>query len=157
MSRESGLKGQPRVASAGVDRHPASATWFRRRCAFLQGCGHQGQKAIPLSPFKTVRSGLRTCADVIFLLFEEKLYKDVFRWGETDHLRLAVVLDEAHRLSRDITLPKLMKEGRKFGIVVISASQGVTDFHPDVLGNAGTKVIFRTNFTEGFRIPEGAP
>lgn len=75
-----------------------------------------------------------------------KLYKDMFRWGETDHLRLAIVLDEAHRLSRDITLPKLMKEGRKFGIVVISASQGVTDFHPDVLGNAGTKIIFRTNF-----------
>jgi len=46
---------------------------------------------------------------------------------------LAIVLDEAHRLSRDITLPKLMKEGRKFGVVVISASQGVTDFHPDVL------------------------
>jgi hypothetical protein len=75
-----------------------------------------------------------------------KLYKDMFRWGETDHLRLAIVLDEAHRLSRDITLPKLMKEGRKFGVVVISASQGVTDFHPDVLGNAGTKIIFRTNF-----------
>lgn len=75
-----------------------------------------------------------------------KLYKDMFRWGETDRLRLAIVLDEAHRLSRDITLPKLMKEGRKFGVVVISASQGVTDFHPDVLGNAGTKIIFRTNF-----------
>ena len=75
-----------------------------------------------------------------------KLYKDMFQWGETDRLRLAIVLDEAHRLSRDLTLPRLMKEGRKFGVVVVSASQGITDFHPDVLGNAGTKIIFRTNF-----------
>ena len=70
----------------------------------------------------------------------------MFRWGETDRLRLAIVLDEAHRVSRDTTLPKIMKEGRKFGVVVISASQGISDFHPDVLGNAGTKIIFRTNY-----------
>ncbi|MBC7352467.1 MAG: ATP-binding protein [Thermogutta sp.] len=75
-----------------------------------------------------------------------KLYKDMFRWGETDRLRLAIVLDEAHRLARDITLPKIMKEGRKFGITVVVASQGLADFHPDVVGNAGTKVVFRTNF-----------
>jgi DNA phosphorothioation-dependent restriction protein DptH len=75
-----------------------------------------------------------------------KIYKDMFRWGETDRLRLAIVLDEAHRVSRDTTLPKIMKEGRKFGVVVISASQGISDFHPDVLGNAGTKIIFRTNY-----------
>ncbi len=77
-----------------------------------------------------------------------KLYKDMFRWGYAKQLRLAVVLDEAHRLAKDITLPKLMKEGRKFGISVIVASQGIGDFHPDVLGNAGTKVIFRMNYPE---------
>ena len=75
-----------------------------------------------------------------------KIYKDMFVWGETDRLRLSIVLDEAHRLSRDTTLPKIMKEGRKFGIAVISASQGINDFHPDVLGNAGTKIVFRTNY-----------
>jgi DNA helicase HerA-like ATPase len=57
-----------------------------------------------------------------------------------------IVLDEAHRLARDITLPKIMKEGRKFGIVVVVASQGLSDYHPDVVGNAGTKIVFRTNF-----------
>lgn len=75
-----------------------------------------------------------------------KVYKDMFRWGEAERLRLAIVLDEAHRLARDITLPKIMKEGRKFGIVVVVASQGLADYHPDVVGNAGTKVVFRTNF-----------
>jgi hypothetical protein len=81
-----------------------------------------------------------------------KIYKDMFRWGETDRLRLAIVLDEAHRVSRDTTLPRIMKEGRKFGVVVISASQGISDFHPDVLGNAGTKIIFRTNYPSSRKV-----
>jgi DNA phosphorothioation-dependent restriction protein DptH len=80
------------------------------------------------------------------------VYKDMFRWGTTDQLRLAIVLDEAHRLARDITLPKIMKEGRKFGIAVIVASQGMSDFHQDVLANAGTKIIFRTNYPESRKI-----
>jgi DNA helicase HerA-like ATPase len=45
-----------------------------------------------------------------------------------------------------------MKEGRKFGVVVVSASQGVSDFHPDVLGNAGTKIIFRTNYPSSRKV-----
>jgi DNA phosphorothioation-dependent restriction protein DptH len=90
-----------------------------------------------------------------------KVYKDMFSWGPADDLRLVIVLDEAHRLARDLTLPKLMKEGRKFGIAVIVASQGIADFHADVLSNAGTKVIFRMNHPEsrkaaGFiRAPQG--
>jgi len=55
------------------------------------------------------------------------------------------VLDEAHRLAK-VTLPKLMKEGRKCGVAVIVASQGMPDFHREVLGNAGMKIVFRTNF-----------
>ncbi len=77
-----------------------------------------------------------------------KIYRDMFTWGYADRIRLAIILDEAHRLSRDITLPKIMKEGRKFGIAVVVASQGMSDFHQDVLGNAGTKVIFRINFPD---------
>ncbi len=85
-----------------------------------------------------------------FLL--RKLYKDMFGWGTTDRLRLAIVLDEAHRLARDVTLPKIMKEGRKFGVAVIVASQGMADFHPDILANAGTKVLFRVNYPESRKI-----
>ena len=77
-----------------------------------------------------------------------KIYREMFRWEQADSLRLTVVLDEAHRLAKDLTLPKLMKEGRKYGISVVAASQGMADFHRDVLGNAGTKVIFRTNYPE---------
>ncbi|MEX5635474.1 ATP-binding protein [Parafrankia sp. FMc2] len=81
-----------------------------------------------------------------FLL--RKIYKDMFTWGQTGELRLAIVLDEAHRLARDATLPRLMKEGRKFGVAVIVASQGLDDFHPDVLANAGTKIIYRINYPQ---------
>jgi len=81
-----------------------------------------------------------------------KLYRDMFTWGQASQLRLAIVLDEAHRLAKDVTLPKLMKEGRKYGISVVVASQGLSDFHADILGNAGTKVIFRTNYPESRKI-----
>lgn len=79
-----------------------------------------------------------------FLL--RKIYREMFRWEQTRQLRLAVILDEAHRLAKDITLPKIMKEGRKYGVPVVVSSQGAADFHRDVLGNAGTKIVFRTNF-----------
>ncbi|MGI5132963.1 helicase HerA domain-containing protein [Pseudonocardia sp. CA-107938] len=81
-----------------------------------------------------------------------KVYREMFRWGQTKQLRLAVVLDEAHRLARDVTLPKIMKEGRKYGVAVVVASQGVEDFHPDVLGNAGTKVAFRCNYPQSRKV-----
>jgi DNA phosphorothioation-dependent restriction protein DptH len=81
-----------------------------------------------------------------FLL--RKVYREMFGWGQTRELRLAVVLDEAHRLAKDVTLPKIMKEGRKYGVAVVVASQGVDDFHRDVLSNAGTKVAFRCNFPQ---------
>ncbi len=79
-----------------------------------------------------------------FLL--RKIYREMFRWDQTQLMRLAVVLDEAHRLAKDLTLPKLMKEGRKYGVSVVVASQGAADFHRDGLGNAGTKIVFRTNY-----------
>lgn len=81
-----------------------------------------------------------------FLL--RKVYRDMFSWPQDGTLKLAIVLDEAHRVAKDVTLPKLMKEGRKYGVVVVVASQGLSDFHVDVLGNAGTKIVFRTNHPE---------
>lgn len=75
-----------------------------------------------------------------------KVYREMFRWEQDGTMKLAVVLDEAHRMAKDVTLPKIMKEGRKYGAGVIVASQNVDDFHNDVLGNAGTKIVFRTNY-----------
>jgi hypothetical protein len=85
-----------------------------------------------------------------FLL--RKLYRDMFSWGQADRLRLVITLDEAHRLAQDTTLPKIMKEGRKFGIAIVAASQGLADFHQEVLSNAGTKIAFRANYPESRKI-----
>lgn len=85
-----------------------------------------------------------------FLL--RKIYRDMFLWGQADRLRLAIVLDEAHRLAHDLTLPKIMKEGRKYGVAAVVASQGLADFHPDVLGTSGTKIAFRTNFPDSRKV-----
>lgn len=109
----------------------------------------------------TIRNGLvidlhnlfaETLQMAIGAFILRKIYKDMFRWGYADTLRLAIVLDEAHRLAKDVTLPKLMKEGRKFGVAVIVASQGLGDFHPDVLSNTGTKIIFRMNYPESRKV-----
>ncbi|WP_277455374.1 DUF87 domain-containing protein [Janibacter sp. DB-40] len=75
-----------------------------------------------------------------------KVYREMFKWPQDGSMKLAVVLDEAHRMARDVTLPKLMKEGRKYGMSVVVASQNADDFHKDVLANAGTKIVFRTNY-----------
>lgn len=75
-----------------------------------------------------------------------RVYREMFAWPQDGTMKLAVVLDEAHRMARDVTLPKIMKEGRKYGVGVIVASQSADDFHADVLGNAGTKIVFRTNY-----------
>jgi DNA phosphorothioation-dependent restriction protein DptH len=81
-----------------------------------------------------------------------KIYKEMFAWDQDHTMKLAIVLDEAHRLAKDVTLPKIMKEGRKYGIAVIVASQGLEDFSPQVISNAGTKIAFRCNFPSSRKV-----
>jgi hypothetical protein len=81
-------------------------------------------------------------------LILRKVYRDMFLWPQDSTLKLAIVLDEAHRIVKDPTLPKLMKEGRKYGVVCFVASQSISDFDQEVVNNAGTKIVFRTNFPE---------
>ncbi|MBP8951104.1 MAG: DUF87 domain-containing protein [Armatimonadetes bacterium] len=85
-------------------------------------------------------------AAVSFVL--RRVYRQMFLWGEQQRVRLMVVLDEAHRVAKDPTLPRLMKEGRKFGVGVIVASQEIHDFHDAVVRNAGTRALFRTYYPE---------
>jgi len=59
-------------------------------------------------------------------------------------MRCALVLDEAHRLSFDESSPveKLLREGRKFGVSVIVASQQPEDFSTVAFSNTASKLIF---------------
>ncbi len=47
-----------------------------------------------------------------------KVFRDMFSWPQDSTLQLAIVLHEAHRVAKDVTLPKPMKGGRKYGVVV---------------------------------------
>jgi DNA phosphorothioation-dependent restriction protein DptH len=60
-------------------------------------------------------------------------------------LRGFVVLDEAHKLSFAHASPveRLLREGRKFGIGVILASQQPEDFSSVAFANTATKIIFQ--------------
>ena len=82
------------------------------------------------------------------------IYLSMTNWPPAERIRLVIVLDEAHKLARDVTLPKLMKEGRKYGVAIVVASQGLADFHPDVVGNAGTKVGFRVNNPDSKKVSQ---
>lgn len=89
--------------------------------------------------------GEGTIQNAVSAFVLRKLYKEILKWDESDTLKLVIVLDEAHRLSKDITLPLIMQEARKFGVMIVIASQNINHFHPNVIGNAGTKILYRTN------------
>ncbi len=60
-------------------------------------------------------------------------------------LRCFVILDEAHKLAFDLGSPveKLLREGRKFGLGLILASQQPEDFSPAAFANTATKIVFQ--------------
>lgn len=60
-------------------------------------------------------------------------------------LRCFVILDEAHKLSFAPGSPveKLLREGRKFGLGLILASQQPEDFSPVAFANTATKIVFQ--------------
>lgn len=89
--------------------------------------------------------GVQLAASAFIL---RKLYREMFSWPADSTMKLAAVLDEAHRFAKDKSLPKILKEGRKYGVSVVVASQSVDDFDKNVLVNCGTKIVFRTNFPE---------
>src|SRR5207302_8799784 len=60
-------------------------------------------------------------------------------------LRCFVVLDEAHKIAFDSGSPaeKLLREGRKFGLGLILASQQPEDFSSVAFANTATKIVFQ--------------
>ncbi len=86
-----------------------------------------------------------------------KVYQTVLTWEKSEVMKLAIVLDEAHRLAKDQTLPTIMKEARKFGVAVVIASQNLNDFHEHVVGTVGTRIVFRSNDPESKKVSKMVP
>ena len=71
--------------------------------------------------------------------------------GGPGRLRSYVVLDEAHRLAIAHTSPveRLLREGRKFGVGLLLASQQPQDFDELVFNNSATQVVFQVDDSTG--------
>lgn len=80
---------------------------------------------------------------VVARFFLQKIYNQMLLLGESLDLRLFVTIDEAHRLSYDETLLKLIKEARKYGIGILLASQEPADFPPTALELPGTRIFLQ--------------
>jgi DNA phosphorothioation-dependent restriction protein DptH len=83
-----------------------------------------------------------------FLLWSLIRYFEVLGPGL---LRCFAVLDEAHKLAFGPGSPveKILREGRKFGLGVILASQQPEDFSAVAFANTATKIIFQTADVSG--------
>jgi DNA phosphorothioation-dependent restriction protein DptH len=68
-----------------------------------------------------------------------------------DAMRCFVVLDEAHKLAFAPGSPaeKLLREGRKFGLGLILASQQPEDFSSVAFANTATKMVFQVGDDKG--------
>jgi DNA phosphorothioation-dependent restriction protein DptH len=77
-----------------------------------------------------------------FLLWSLIRYFEVLGPGP---LRCFVVLDEAHKLAFGPGSPveKILREGRKFGLAAILASQQPEDFSTVAFANTATKIVFQ--------------
>lgn len=74
----------------------------------------------------------------------ETIFSRAVQRGQRDELMDVVVLDEAHLYmdkSEDYIVNKMVREGRKFGLAMIFASQALNDFAEVVVASLGTKVF----------------
>lgn len=81
----------------------------------------------------------------LFVLFHmAQLFEKNSQLGETTTIREVLVLDEAHLYADenpDNPINKIAKEGRKYGIALLCASQSPTHFTDDFIASVSTKVI----------------
>lgn len=74
----------------------------------------------------------------------ETIFTRAVQRGPVDDIVDVIVLDEAHLYvdkDEDYIINKMVREGRKFGIAMIFASQGLADFADSLVSSLGTKII----------------
>lgn len=85
------------------------------------------------------------------LVFELTLRSIWSRYSLTvsDNVRCAILVDEIYRFLNgnwQITIPslgKILREGRKYGIIIVMTSQRVSSLPHDVITNTGVKMYFK--------------
>lgn len=88
-------------------------------------------------------SGNENVQRALTMLALHGMYTDMFRRGVQPGLTHAIVVDEAHRASKLKWLVKFAKEGRKFGISLILASQSAADFQAELFSGIASYLLLR--------------
>jgi thymidine kinase len=88
-------------------------------------------------------SGNENVQRALTMLALHGMYTDMFRRGVQTGLTHAIVVDEAHRASKLKWLVKFAKEGRKFGISLILASQSAADFQAELFSGIASYLLLR--------------
>jgi len=83
---------------------------------------------------------------VVTELMLSKLIQYSYNLKQTKKLRLYCIIDEAHRMAYPGSpVDTLFREGRKYGMGIILASQRSSDFNEVLLSNAGTIITLKQN------------
>jgi len=83
----------------------------------------------------------KACAEILLL----GCYNEMLRLGHLPGLRLAFVIDEAHRIANLAAVKLLLREARAYGVAVFLSSQQARDFADDIYANADTLVGLKLN------------
>ena len=76
------------------------------------------------------------------------IYDSLLRAGEYPNgVRIAVVVDEAHKVANLNEMTVLLKESRKYGCAVLLSSQEAKDFSDSIYSNVGTLLCLGLNET----------
>jgi hypothetical protein len=97
-------------------------------------------KVIRLAPLPTEEVKLAVAEFVLL-----KLYNHFVSQPHRIHPVLAVIVDEAHKLSGSECIVKLFREIRKFGVAMILSSQKARDFHADIHANAASGLFLKNS------------
>ena len=85
----------------------------------------------------------KACAEILLL----GCYNEILRLGHLVGLRLALVIDEAHRIANLAAVKLLLREARAYGVAVFLSSQQARDFADDIYANADTLIGLKLNET----------
>jgi hypothetical protein len=83
----------------------------------------------------------KACAEILLL----GCYNEMLRLGHLPGLRLAFVIDEAHRIANLAAVKLLLREARSYGVAVFLSSQQARDFADDIYANADSLVGLKLN------------
>lgn len=129
--------------------------WTILRCGALKPASKTMQREkINIIDFSGADLITQSCLSEIFL---SNLWRRVRTPDRVNANNVMVVLDEFQNLSlkRDATLPNLLREGRKFGVNLLLATQTLEIFPAEVLpmlNQTATKLYFRQTQNEARRI-----